>query len=81
MGTRLKSRLSTQAPAIKEICVRIAAVDLANDEDGSRKIGEGLGQLVRLAHELRDAIQEAAIAIILEEGRLIRWIGVNSPIR
>jgi diguanylate cyclase (GGDEF)-like protein len=69
-GIGLESRLRTQSTSIQDICARIASVDLANDEEGSGKIIEDLGHLVRLAHELRDAIQEATIDIVLEEGRL-----------
>ena len=69
-GTGLKNRLNTQSPAIQEICTHIGSVDLVNDENGSGKIIVDLGHLVRLAHELRDAIQEATVAIVLAEGRL-----------
>lgn len=69
-GVGLEHRLRTQSSAIQDICARIASVDLISDEEGSGKIIEDLGHLVRLAHELRDAIQEATVAIVLEEGRL-----------
>lgn len=69
-GTRLENRLISQPPVIQETCARIASVDLAQNEDGSVRIIEDLGNLVRLAHELRDEIQETATAIVIEEGRL-----------
>lgn len=69
-GVGLENRLRTQSSAIQDICARIASVDLTNDEEGSGKIIADIGHLVRLAHELRDAIQEATVAIVLEEERL-----------
>lgn len=69
-GVGLENRLRAQSSTIQEVCARIASVDLVNDEEGSGKIIGDLGHLVRLAHELRDAIQEATVAIVLEEGRL-----------
>ena len=70
LGIGLESLLRSQSTSIQDTCARIASVDLANDEEGSGKIIEDLGHLVRLAHELRDAIQAATVDIVLQEGRL-----------
>ena len=70
MGDWSEKPVECEFPAIQEICTHIGSVDLVNDENGSGKIIVDLGHLVRLAHELRDAIQEATVAIVLAEGRL-----------
>ena len=67
---QLEKRVINQAPAIKEHCRSIASFDLKTDDDAGSKIVRELGQLVCLAHELRDAIQESMTAIVVHEDRL-----------
>jgi diguanylate cyclase (GGDEF)-like protein len=67
---QLEKRLIDQAHAIKDHCQSIVSFDPKADEDAGAKIVQELGQLVRLAHELRDAIQESMTAIVVHEDRL-----------
>jgi diguanylate cyclase len=70
LGSQLECLLVKQAPAIKNHCEVITSCDPKSDEDAGAKIVQELGHLVRLAHELRDAIQHAMTAIVISEDRL-----------
>ncbi|MHB8955756.1 MAG: GGDEF domain-containing protein [Pirellulaceae bacterium] len=70
LGTHLEKLLVQQAPSIENHCQIISACDPKHDEDAGAKIVQELGQLVQLAHELRDGIQQAMLAIVVREDRL-----------
>ncbi len=69
LGHHLEALLVDQASAIQTRCQEIAGADPKSDEEAGEKIVRELTQLARLAHTLRDAIDEAATAIIVREGR------------
>ncbi|MHB8969034.1 MAG: GGDEF domain-containing protein [Pirellulaceae bacterium] len=70
LENQLEKRVVNQAPAIQEHCRNIASFDLKTDDEAGSKIVRELGQLVHLAHELRDAIQESMTTIVVHEDRL-----------
>ncbi len=70
LGNQLTDLLVNQAPEIQNHCQTIASYDPKLDEDAGANIVQELGQLVRLAHELRDALQDVLVAIVTCENRL-----------
>ena len=70
LGNQLTNLLVHQAQEIKNHCQIIASHDPKLDEDAGTSIVQELGQLVRLADQLRDAIQDALVAIVTCENRL-----------
>ncbi len=70
IGTRLEGILLDQTALIESRCKSVLGLDLKGDEQAFDTIISELGNLVRMAHELRDAIREATLMIICHEDRL-----------
>lgn len=70
LGHRLEALLMEQSPAVAALCKAIAGFDPQSDEEAGEKIVRELTHLARLAHELRDAIDDAAVAIMIREDRV-----------
>ncbi len=70
IGKRLEGILLDQSTLIDDCCKSIVKLDLKHDEQAADKIITDLGNLVRMAHELRDAIREATLMIICNENQL-----------
>jgi diguanylate cyclase (GGDEF)-like protein len=70
LANRLEAVLREQSPAIETLCQAIAGFDPQGDDEAGEKIVRELAQLVRLAHELRDAIEEVMVTILVREGRI-----------
>jgi diguanylate cyclase len=71
MASGLESLLIDQASQVETVVANIASVNIADDIDGAaRRLGEELGQLVDLAHILRDSTHANVAAMLRSQGRL-----------
>ena len=70
-GKRLESILLDQTSLIEDHCNAMKNLDVKTNASAADTITRCMGDLVRMAHELRDAMQEATLLIIRNEGRLL----------
>ncbi len=70
IGSRFETLLLDQSARIEDRCKSIVQLDLKHDEQAGDQIISGVGELVQLAHELRDSIREATLMIVCNEKRL-----------
>jgi diguanylate cyclase (GGDEF)-like protein len=70
LENHLEAVLLEQAPAIERICQELTASGWKGDEEAGARITRALGQLVRLAHELRDVSDESLVTVLVREDRL-----------
>ncbi len=70
IGNQLESMLLDQTSLVQKQCRRLLGLDVSDADTASAAIISGIGHLVCMAHGLRDAIRNATLLIICNEGRL-----------
>jgi len=70
IGNQLESVLLDQMSLIRAQCRELVNLDLKKGDATVKCIIRGIGQLVALAHDLRDRIRSATLLIICNEGKL-----------
>ena len=70
INNRVENLLLDQTTIIESHCLIVQRIDLTGDEVAGQKIVHEIGHLVRMAHELRDALRESMATIIVNEKRL-----------
>jgi diguanylate cyclase len=65
----MEAMLTEQVGLIEECCAELLSVDVRHDTAGVA-ITESLGQLMSMGHRLRDAIAQATVEIVSQDGKL-----------
>jgi diguanylate cyclase (GGDEF)-like protein len=70
LGNRLESLLLDQTTLIKQECSDLKSLDARDGDVVCKAIVNSIGELVNMAHQLRDSIDSAKLLILCQEERL-----------